>query len=529
MDATPRNNKSSTWRNFTWLLGRFRKEYVAVTLVAAAMGGVEGLIHPLLMKAIFDEAANRDDFTRLIYLVLGYLALGLVLNVGAYATSLWQQRLDNRIVQQVSADLLRAYYTKSYRDILREGAGNYVARIRSDVKDGVVPMLSMVRMVCVKLATFLALVAALLYISWEAFFVLAAIIPIATFVSVAVGKKIRGLTVVERDKEAEVLSVLTKAVGAFKIACTFGLVPKSVEAYDKGTRAVLDSGYKRFRVVRTLQGASDLTMVVSDVCSIFVGAIFVFRQQMTLGSFIAFMNAFWRSATTLIAIFKHWAELHSYGATLARVTEFMQQNPSKPYFLQSDRIIATSLSYAYDQKEVFSGFSMTLTAGSSALIVGDNGSGKTTLANVLAGYLQPTGGCLTLPRTVSSITLPLSFPPIKVDQLGANMDLLTKLNIDTPDILGAYPDELSAGQQQKLALAIALSKKADLYILDEPLANLDVRSRSIAMTEIFERTRGCMLVLIMHGSDEFHAHFDQVHLLSEKPVDLGFPEAVTVG
>ncbi|MBR7552398.1 hypothetical protein KC220_28035, partial [Mycobacterium tuberculosis] len=77
-----------------------------------------------------------------------------------------------------------------------------------------------------------------------------------------------------------------------------------VQAHDRSLREVLDSTYQRFRVVRTLQGASDLTMVISDVCSIFVGALFVFRQQMTLGSFIAFMNAFWRSATTLIGIFK---------------------------------------------------------------------------------------------------------------------------------------------------------------------------------------------------------------------------------
>ncbi len=176
--------------------------------------------------------------------------------------------------------------------------------IRSDVKDGVVPMLSVARTTLTQAVTFVALIAALLIISWRAFLVLMAIIPIATTVSVLVGRRIRELTVVERDREAELVSLLTRAVSAFKMVCTFGLGPRTVQAHDRSLREVLDSTYQRFRVVRTLQGASDLTMVISDVCSIFVGALFVFRQQMTLGSFIAFMNAFWRSATTLIGIFK---------------------------------------------------------------------------------------------------------------------------------------------------------------------------------------------------------------------------------
>lgn len=499
------------------LLGEHRMKYVVVTLCTAVIRGVGALLHPLLIKAIFDAVSLREDLESLVYLVFFYLALGISVNVLSYILSLWQKNLDNKIVENVSGDLLHTYFFKDYRDVLRQGSGYYVARIRSDVKDGLVPMLALVRNVVVNITILIALISVLIFISWQALLILSAIIPIATFVSVLVSKKIRSLTVVERDKEAALVDTLTKSVDAFKIACSFNMVPKILSTFSKRMDYVLDSGYKRFRVIRMFQGVSDLTMVVSDACSIFVGALLVFRNQMTLGSFIAFMNAFWRSSTILIEIFRQWAELQSYSAIANRLVSFMKERSSANFRKTGSIISATKIDYGYDSNLIISKFSIHVEPGKSALIVGQNGSGKTTLANILSGYLIPSKGQLELPARISAITLPLQFPPIKVRDLQASSDLLETFKLNASDILDAYPNQLSAGQQQKIALALALTQNADLYILDEPLANLDVSSRSIAMKEIKRSTHGKILVMIMHGSEEYSSMFDQVHMLTSKP------------
>lgn len=500
--------------SFAILLGPLRGRYLAVAATTAMFGGLGGLLHPLLIRAIFDEAASRQDFNRFLLLTGAYLLLCLVTNLGNYSCALWQQRVDNRIVERIGTSLLAAYYGRSYDEVVQKGAGYYVARIRSDVKDGVVPMLSVARTTLTQAVTFVALIVALLIISWRAFLVLMAIIPIATTVSVLVGRRIRELTVVERDREAELVSLLTRAVSAFKMVCTFGLGPRTVQAHDRSLREVLDSTYQRFRVVRTLQGASDLTMVISDVCSIFVGALFVFRQQMTLGSFIAFMNAFWRSATTLIGIFKNIAEMHSHGVVVVRVAEFMTAPAAAASATHIEGgLLATSIGYGCGATPVFSDFTLALSPGERALVIGDNGSGKTTLANVLAGYFQPVAGQLLRPARIRAITLPLQFPPLKVRDLGADPVLLARLGMDGDGIADSLPETLSAGQQQKIALAMVLGEDADLYILDEPVANLDTASREIAMDAIFARSHGRMLVMIMHGAEAYRARFDHVHEL----------------
>ena len=57
---------------------------------------------------------------------------------------------------------------------------------------------------------------------------------------------------------------------------------------------------------------------------------------------------------------------------------------------------------------------------------------------------------------------------------------------------------------------MALSQDADLYVIDEPLANLDPESRDTAISLILERTKEKTLILVMHGSEEYHKLFDRV-------------------
>ena len=84
-----------------------------------------------------------------------------------------------------------------------------------------------------------------------------------------------------------------------------------------------------------------------------------------------------------------------------------------------------------------------------------------------------------LPERISSVTPPISFPPLKVKDLVHDTRLLSAFRLRDKNVLESLADELSAGQQQKLALSLALSKDPDLYIIDEPLANLTGRAETL--------------------------------------------------
>src|SRR5262249_38368778 len=153
---------------------------------------------------------------------------------------------------------------------------------------------------------------------------------------------------------------------------------------------------------------------------------------------------------------------------------------SKSYF-SIGPVSLSNVSASYDgETPVLTNLSLQMQTAERLILVGPNGSGKTTLANILSGHLPPSRGGIILPQRISSVTLPVIFPPLAVGELVPNSELRARLGLgDVPP--ESLADELSAGQQQKVALALALSQNADLYVVDEPLASLDNESRQAAM------------------------------------------------
>lgn len=491
------------------LLGRFRFEYAGLLIASSLLSAAEGVIHPLLIKSVFDEVVARNSFNRFIILVISYLALGILLNAGGTVAALWTKSLENKLVKTVNLRLLESYYEKEYASVLQNGFGYFINRIYGDLREGLVPLLSLVQATVKQVVLLVSLLLVLVYLSWQAFLLLIAIIPISSTVGVLLGRKIKELTSREREQEGGVQTILSKALSAFRMVKAFNLVSLTTPVVDKQLGEYLATSYRRHRLTKVFQGLNDLTMVTSDFLSMFIGALFVLRGALSFGGYLAFVNTFWRAVTTLMQLFNRMAEFQTYGVITERIASFLS-SPAETSYRKSDSPAVRNLEFAYNGKPILKEFSLKLTPGERVVIVGPNGSGKTTLANILSGYLTPSQGDVFLPERISSVTLPISFPPLKVKDLVNDASLLSEFKLRDPAVLEAFADELSAGQQQKLALSLALSKAADLYIIDEPLANLDPESRDTAINLILERTQEKNLILVMHGSDEYHQRVDRV-------------------
>lgn len=491
------------------MLGGFRFEYVCLALLSSLLSATEGILHPLLIKSIFDEIAAKRGFNKFVVLVVSYLALGLFINFGVTVAALWSKSFENRLVQTTSRRLLESYYEKEYASVLQHGYGYFINRVYGDVREGLVPLVSLVQTTIKQGVLLVSLLLVLLYLSWQAFLFLVAIIPISSAVGALLGRRIKALTSQERDQEGAVLTILNKALGAFRMVKAFNLLPRTAPAIDDRLGEYLSTSYRRYKVTRVFQTLNDLTMVISDFLSMFVGALFVLRGALTFGGYLAFVNTFWRAVTTLMQLFNRMADFHTFGAITGRIASFLTPPPGAHYGKGNSPSVS-NLGFSYDGKPVLKDFSLQLSAGEQVVVVGPNGSGKTTLANILSGYLTPSQGDMVLPERISSVTLPISFPPLKVKDLVSDTALLSAFRLQDQAVLEAFADELSAGQQQKLALSLALSQEADLYVIDEPLANLDPESRDTAINLILERTKEKTLVLVMHGSEQYHKLFDRV-------------------
>lgn len=508
-NKTKDSQSAKSWRVVFELLGRFKYEYAGLVSLSSFLAGTEGILHPLLIKSIFDEIAGSREFNRFIVLVVVYLALGLLLNFFATVAELWNKSLENRILMAMSRRMLESYYEKEYASVLQNGQGYFITRIYGDLREGLVPLLTIIQSTIKQGALLVSLLLVLVYLSWQAFLFLAVIIPISSAVGVFLGRKIKALTSQEREQEGAVMSILNKALGAFRMIKSFGLLAPTASVFDNQLWGYLSTSYKRYRITRVFQALNNLTMVVSDFLSMFVGALFVLRGALSFGGYLAFVNTFWRAVTELMQLFNRMADFHTYGAIIERIASFLSSSTMK-YYRRGGSPSVNNVTFSYNGAPILKDYSLRLSPGEKVVIVGPNGSGKTTLANILSGYLAPSQGDVVLPEKISSVTLPISFPPLKVRDLVNDDCLLSAFRLRDQAVLEAYADELSAGQQQKLALSLALSLEADLYVIDEPVANLDPESKNEAINLILERTKEKTLVLVMHGSEEYHKLFDRV-------------------
>jgi energy-coupling factor transport system ATP-binding protein len=169
-----------------------------------------------------------------------------------------------------------------------------------------------------------------------------------------------------------------------------------------------------------------------------------------------------------------------------------------------------------------SGIDLTIAEGEGLLVVGHNGSGKSTLAWILAGLLVPSEGSAWLdgqPIHTCVGRVALSFQHARLQLLRSTVrrDIKAAAGVDDADadaalrLVGFDPeelgdrriDQLSGGQQRRVALAGMLARRPRVLVLDEPFAGLDDAARA-GLVEVLaglHDDEGLTVVLISHDRE----------------------------
>lgn len=190
-------------------------------------------------------------------------------------------------------------------------------------------------------------------------------------------------------------------------------------------------------------------------------------------------------------------------------------------------ITLDGLGKSFRRTRVLDGLSLNIAQGERVALVGSNGAGKTTLIRCLLGEyrfegtVSVDGQCPRAHRTqvlartgfVPQLPPPLKMPVGELVRFAAGVGradpgrieaLAERMGLDLAAVRRRPFVKLSGGQKQKLLIAIALGRDAELLIMDEPAANLDPPARRV-LFELLEEWRGSTMLISSHRLDEVAA------------------------
>lgn len=194
----------------------------------------------------------------------------------------------------------------------------------------------------------------------------------------------------------------------------------------------------------------------------------------------------------------------------------------------------------YGLKAVIRELNIEITEGKIVGLVGDNGSGKTTLLKMIAGLQHPSEGSITIASKkvgleTKEIVSFMSDKPVFDDWMTVKdsiffyrdfykdfdiqkaVDTVAEFKIPLEEKITA----LSKGMVEKLQIILTFSRKAKLYVLDEPLGGIDLISREHVLELILQFYReDCTILISTHLINEVENIFDEVIFLKDGEIVL---------
>jgi len=218
------------------------------------------------------------------------------------------------------------------------------------------------------------------------------------------------------------------------------------------------------------------------------------------------------------------------------------------------------LLFAYDERTVIDGISLSVDAGEMVGILGPNGSGKTTLLKIVSAVLRgrgevklagkdirsysrrelsrlfavvPQESAVAFPYTVAEIVLmarasfhsPLAFEGEK--DLAVARQAMERT--DTLALSNRYLHELSGGEKQRVMIARALAQEPQILLLDEPSAFLDLQHQVqiLDLMRQLNREQGPTIIAALHDLNLAALYFDRLVMLRDGKIYRdGSPENV---
>ncbi len=343
----------------------------------------------------------------------------------------------------------------------------------------------------------------------------------------------------ERGKiNSEVQGSLTETLGGVRVIKAFNAEKQESINFEKGVDRLFQNVKKSLTATAIIGSSSIFLIGLASTGIMGIGGYFMMGGTMTMGEFLSFTLLLGFMIAPIVQMGNIGSQLTDAMAGLDRTQELMNMKEEDDSEVRTEflkdvqgHIEFHDVSFSYEEsKEVLHHISFKSNPGSVTALVGSSGSGKSTIAGLVATFLNPESGRVTI-DSIDIATVNLSsyrqnlavvlqddflfegtirdnilFPrpnasSEELDQAvrGAYVDEFTDRFADGLDtVIGERGVKLSGGQRQRISISRAILANPKIIILDEATSNLDTESESYIQKSLSELMKNRTTFVIAH-------------------------------
>ena len=504
-----------------------------VPLVArAAIDGLGGGAHPAWLSVPAEAAGLDPLWIAAAAVVLLTMVGGSFQYVRSRCASIASEAITRRLRNTLYSHL--EDLPCSYHD--RAETGDLVQRCSSDVETLRVFLSGQVIEIARSILLLVVVIPLMLSLDGRLTLLSVLLMPVILALAIVFFRKVRRLFKLADEAEGRMTSVLQENLTGIRVVRAFARQDHEREKFGARNVEFRDRNYRLLNVLGRYWAFSDLLCMGQIGITLFAGAGFLIREDVSLGTFVAFNSYIWYVIWPVRHLGRVLTDTGKALVSLGRIKEILAVDPEpdleesgaeEPERLRG-RIEFEDVTFAFGEEPVLHDVSFRVEPGETLAILGPQGSGKSTILNLLLRLYDYGEGSIRLDglelRTLSRrfvrsrIGVVLQEPFLYAKAIGANVRLgrsgaseeelvESTTSACVHDAIAAFDDgyetvvgergvTLSGGQRQRVALARALLKDPDVLVLDDALSAVDT-STEARILEALERRRGRTTTIIV--------------------------------
>jgi len=538
-------------RSFLGMIWETSRILVVISVILRLLRSILPVAMLWISKLILDSIVSRAsrpaaDPWRIWKLFLLECALAIASDVLGRANTLCDSVLGDRLGIRISVRLMQHATILDLASFEDPVFYDKLERARREM-GGRLSLLAELLTICQDFLSLLSLSTALIVFSpWLMALLVAAVIP--AFIGETHFSTLAYSVLYRRTPERrrlDYLKFLGASLQSVKEIKIFGLGPHLVDLFQQTSETIVAENRAVANQRATVGSALNLISTGGYYSAYAIVLLKVLAGTISVGMFTFLIGSFSRSRSYVERILNNVTDISDQALLLKDMFDFFAMSPtirSSPTAIPAPRPIRRGfefegVSFAYPGSEhwVLRDVSFRLDRGEKLALIGENGAGKTTLVKLLARLYDPTEGRITLDgvdlreydiddlrreigvifqdyvRYDRSVRDNIGFGQIdaledvkriiRAAKKSGAQDFIDRLPFGIEQMVGRRFEgglDLSGGEWQKLALARAYMREAQILILDEPTATLDARAEYEVFQRFAELTRGRLAVLISH-------------------------------